>query len=406
MPLNAEPVGAAEFAAWMTPFEPFAKGRRVAVAVSGGAHSMALAVLLSQWGRPEALIVDHGLRSEAADEARLATEQLARFGVPSRVLALRLQRGPALAERARTARYDALAEACRDAGLTDLTVGHHAQDQAETFLLREAKGSGPAGLAGMAAVVHYNQVRVLRPMLAAAPDRLRATLRQAGILWSEDPTNHDPATPRAVFRDRLRGQDGLRPLRHSASAAGVRRHGTELAVLEELGSKAAFYPEGFAHVTSDTLRQDALSSLVWMISGRAHPPSPASVARLAPGLQSSTLHGVIVAPAGRLGAGWLVAREAGGPAVPARDRALWDGRFRLRGDPPPGTVIRALGHVPSVRRRSDLPWRVLRSLPALYRNDALVAAPHLGYPDAAACRRLCFTFEPGRPAGPAPFVRG
>ena len=63
----------------MTPFEPFAADRRVAVAVSGGADSTALALLLSRWGRPEALIVDHGLRPEAAAEARLAAERLARL---------------------------------------------------------------------------------------------------------------------------------------------------------------------------------------------------------------------------------------------------------------------------------------------------------------------------------------
>lgn len=389
----------------MTPFEPFAADRRVAVAVSGGADSIALALLVSRWGRPEAMIVDHGLRPEATAEAQLAVEQLARFGVPSRVLRLRLQHGPAVSERARVARYAVLASACADAGLVDLLTGHHVQDQVETLLLRDAMGSGPAGLAGMAGVVHHGDVRLLRPLLNATPDRLRATVREAGARWSEDPGNHDPSQPRAALRERFQAVGAGYVLEHKSNAdrAGSRRHDAEQAALAELGGKVAIYPEGFAHLAED-VRPETLSALLWMLSGRPHPPSPASVGRMSP-LRPGTLHGLIIAPAGRLGAGWMIARETAGASVPAMAGAVWDGRFRLRGEPTPGVTIGALGQVAGIRKFSDLPSVVLRTLPALYCNGAIVAVPHLDYPNQQSCRGVSFSFEPGRPAGPAAFVR-
>ena len=389
----------------MAPFGPFAADRRVAVAVSGGADSMALALLLSGWGRPEALVVDHGLRAGSAAEAQRAVERLTRFGVPSRVLSLGLVRGAALAERARVARYAALTEACAAAGMSDLLVGHHAQDQIETFMLRQARGSGPAGLAGMAGVVHQNRVRVLRPLLTVMPDRLRATLRGNGVAWSEDPSNQDPATPRALLRERFQSGDApdLAALRSAASQYGTLRHDAEQAVANELGAVASLHPEGFAHVVAARLSPGALSALVWMVSGRVHPPSPAAVARLAMALRPGTLHGVLVAPAGRLGAGWLIVREATAGAMPALAGALWDGRYRLHGDAPKGAVIEALGSASRFRRASPLPAVVLRTLPALRLDGALLAVPHLNYLDIETCGMVAFTLEPERTAGCSPF---
>lgn len=391
----------------MAPFEPFARERRVAVAVSGGADSMALAFLLSRWGCAQALIVDHGLRPEAPAEARLATEQLSRLGLPCRTLTLALPRGPALSARARAARYGALAAACAEAGLCDLLVGHHAQDQAETVMLRSDRGSGPAGLAGMASVSYLPQVRVLRPLLACPPERLRATLRQAGLRWSEDPSNRDPATARAALRDRIRADNAtLAEARETASRMGDARRATEQRIADELGAVASMHPEGFAHLTAGAISAEALSALVWTLSGQPHPPAPAAVRRLlGPALRPGTLHGVRVTPAGRMGPGWLLVREALGAAMPARDGALWDGRFKLHGDPEPGTVIAAVGEVQAFRQASFLPASVLRTMPSLKRNGMVVAVPHLDYPDAGTCSTLRFAFEPGRSAGPAPFVR-
>ena len=91
---------------------------------------------------------------------------------------------------AREARYALLGAWCRDAGVLHLLLAHHLDDQAETVALRQARQSGPDGLAGMAAVRELKGSRLLRPLLSVPKDRLRATLtgsRPALARGSEQP---------------------------------------------------------------------------------------------------------------------------------------------------------------------------------------------------------------------------
>ncbi len=389
----------------MAPFAPFAGDCRVAVAVSGGADSMALALLLAGWGRPLALVVDHGLRAESGAEAALTLRRLTDLGIPARLLQAGLHAGPAAAERARLARYALLTQACQAAGLVDLLVAHHARDQAETVWMRRAAGSGPAGQAGMATVTHLDAVRLLRPLLHVQPGRLRSTLAAAGLAWVEDPGNADPATPRARLRaGPLSAMDAVHRLAREAARQGVARAAAESRIAAELAGSACLHPEGFAHVGT-TLSPAALSSLVWTLSGSRYPPPPAAVERMAAAWRPGTLHGVRIAPAGRLGPGWLLGREAAAMAPPAPAAEGWDGRFRLLAAAPPGTTLGALGDdAARLRHRSPLPSFLLRTLPTLRNGGAIVAVPHLDHPDAAACRGVPILFCPARPAAPAPFV--
>lgn len=369
------------------------------VAVSGGADSMALALLLSRWGRPSAVIVDHGLRPEAAQEAAVTTERLAALGIRARTVQASLATGSAQAERAREARYALLLAACQEAGLPDLLVAHHAGDQAETVQMRAAGGSGPLGLAAMAPASYRDAARILRPLLGIDPARLRATLLQAGVDWVEDPGNTDRRTVRGALRATMSETDRAAALALAGeSAAEADRIGRTVAN-ELAGVRLA--PEGFA-VVPESLEADALSSLLWTISGRRYPPPRA---RLARGLAARTVHGVLLRPAGRLGRGTLVAREPAAvqARLPAVDGALWDGRFRLRGTVGTGLSVGALGKdVATYRGRSDLPAVVLATLPALRDGDVVVAVPHLAFPDTAACRSVMVDFWPQRPAAPAP----
>src|SRR5262249_18811870 len=146
-----------------------------------------------QGGRVLALIVDHGLRPEAATEAQVTASVLARHGIESLVLrwaGAKPQAG--LQEAAREARYRLLREACRARGILHLLVAHHAGDQAETVAMRAARASGRDGLAGMAALVEWPEVRLLRPLLPVPRARLSATLRARGVAWIDDPSNADP----------------------------------------------------------------------------------------------------------------------------------------------------------------------------------------------------------------------
>lgn len=382
----------------------FGRDRRVACAVSGGGDSMAMAFLAAQWGQPVALIVDHGLRAGSAHEAGMTRERLTALGIEAHVLPkLDLMHGPALAQRARTARYESLTAVCKRMGLVDLLVAHHAQDQAETLLLRRQAGSGPAGLAGMAGIAFFDTVRMLRPLLSVMPARLRTTLRQAGVGWIDDPSNSDRATPRGRLRatsDMGHVADGCA----EAARQGAARQTEELAVAAELGRHASILPTGVAVVTADRLRPAALSSLVWTVSGARHPPATASVIHLSERLRPATLHGAAIVSSP---SGWLIGREAQAqrPAIAAAAGAHWDGRWRLATDPPPGLTIGALGEDASrLRRLSSLPAALLRTLPALRCNDRLFAVPHLAYPDPQTCSAVPIAFEPSRPVAPAPFM--
>ncbi len=325
-----------------------------------------------------------------------------------------LRPGTALAARARAARYAALGAACAEAGILHLLVAHHAADQAETVLMRERAGSGPDGLAGMAALVALPALRLLRPLLGVPPGSLRALLRTTGLGWVEDPSNANLAATRPRLRALLGDPAGTGPVTRDL-VARADRHAAARAVREAqvaacLAERVRLYPQGFAVLSPGMLPAPALAALLRTIAGAAFPPSPAAVAALAAAPRPATLGGVRLLPAGRLGPGLLVVREAAAMAGPvaARPGAVWDGRFRLAADTDlaEGTLVGALGAVdaPSLRARSWLPAAVLETLPALRRADALVAVPHLCYASQSLCALPTPVFAPACAAAPAPFV--
>jgi tRNA(Ile)-lysidine synthase len=181
----------------------------IVLAVSGGPDSIALMWLAARWRRAlargprlVAVTVDHGLRAEAAQEAR-AVKRLAR----SLDLTHRTMRWSAakpktgLSAAARTARYRLLAQAAQAGGATHILTAHTRDDQAETLLMRMLRGSGIAGLAAMARQSEREGVVLARPFLNVSKSRLVATLQKAGIAFADDPTNRDTG----FTRPRLRG---------------------------------------------------------------------------------------------------------------------------------------------------------------------------------------------------------
>jgi tRNA(Ile)-lysidine synthase len=407
------------FAAAMGMLGPFEPAPRIAAAVSGGADSMALAMLADAWTRERggsllALVVDHGLRPESASEAATTLARLAALGVAAKLLAIRgLARGPALAERARTARYAVLEAACAEAGILHLLLGHHAADQAETLLMRALSGSGLAGLAGMAPVVETRRLRLLRPLLTMPPACLRALLTSIGVAWIEDPSNVDAAALRPRLRLLSRDGDGsaTAALVAAAAEAARSRAARDEGVAAVLAEHAVLRPEGFAVLSGRPLPPPALASVLQALAGAPFPAGTRSVAALAADPRPATLAGVRLLPAGRLGPGLLAVREptAMAPRVPARAGAVWDGRFRLC-DPACVTADATFGALGDdaarLRRLSRLPSVVLRTLPAVRCGSALLAVPHLNYPDREGCSRFPVLFSPSRPAAAAPFGFG
>jgi tRNA(Ile)-lysidine synthase len=325
-----------------------------------------------------------------------------------------LTKGPALAARARDARYRILTEACRQHGILHLLLGHHAADQAETMMIRVLSGSGGRGLAGMPALTETGSLRILRPLLALPPGQLRAHLASRGISWVDDPSNKDPNALRSRLRHLRNDPSGdraeTRVLVDSAREAGRRRAANDEVVAGDLATRVAMRPEGYALLSPGPIAPEALAELLRSVAGTDFVPGMDRVAALAANPEASTVWGVRIMSAGRLGDGWLLVREeaAAAPPVPAVNRAVWDGRFRLhlRNPMPDGTVLGALGAAASrVRRHSNLPAAVLRVMPALWRGNFLVAVPQLSYPDAKACDGVYqVVFEPPYPLAGAKFL--
>lgn len=450
-PIGGAPIGGAEFAALMAPLGPFEDHPRIAVAVSGGADSLALALLLHDWARPlggrvTALTVDHGLRPEAAAEARFVARTLKPLGLAQQTLRWRGAKPAAnVSARARRLRYDLLNRCCARRGLLHLALGHHLDDQAETFLLRLGRGSGVDGLAAMAPIVELPGLRLLRPLLGLPKTRLEATLRARGLSWIDDPTNRDPAQARARLRRLMPGlaREGLTAARLAATARhlGGARCALEGELARLLVRAVALDPAGFAWLdpaplvaAPAELGRRALARVLTTVGGAEYGPRLASLERLhgriAAGLSAgATLGGCRVLPRrGRL----LVVREGRNLPVArlqAGQTLLWDGRFEVALRRPGGRTggrmggraatgelelgplggsgwaeVRALapgaapGAAPGVEM-ARIPAPARASLPALRDGRGVLAVPQLGYqrPESAAAGLRYCRFRPRNP---------
>ncbi len=180
----------------------------IVLAVSGGPDSVALMWLAARWRRALAsgprliaITVDHGLRPEAAREARDVKRLARALDLPHRTL--RWTGGKpktGLPAAARTARYRLLVQAARNSGATHILTAHTRDDQAETLLMRMLRGSGIAGLGAMARETERDGVLLARPLLDIPKSQLVATLKKARVGFADDPTNRDPNFTRPRLR--------------------------------------------------------------------------------------------------------------------------------------------------------------------------------------------------------------
>lgn len=174
---------------------------RLGVAVSGGGDSLAL-LLLAHHALPgcvHAATVDHGLRAEAADEARFVADICAQLNVPHAILSPAQPIAGSIQAAARLARYAALTMWADDCGCNWIATAHHIDDQAETLLMRLNRGSGVAGLAGVRAM----NGRLIRPLLGWRRSELAQVVADAGIEAIDDPSNHDTEFDRVRIRQHL-----------------------------------------------------------------------------------------------------------------------------------------------------------------------------------------------------------
>jgi tRNA(Ile)-lysidine synthase len=180
----------------------------IVLAVSGGPDSVALMWLAARWRRALArgprlfaVTVDHGLRAEAAAEAREVKRLARTLDLPHRTMRWSdAKPKTGLPAAARDARYRLLVRAAQARGATHILTAHTSDDQAETLLMRMLRGSGIAGLSAMARLSERNGVLLARPFLNVSKSRLIATLKRAKITYADDPTNRDLGFTRPRLR--------------------------------------------------------------------------------------------------------------------------------------------------------------------------------------------------------------
>lgn len=349
----------------------------IAIAVSGGCDSLALALLLKAWGRARllGLVVDHGLRAEAAGEAAQAAAWLERLGIPARVLRWQHPAGGQAA--ARKARYDLLAGAAAEAGILHLATAHHADDDAETRRMRAARAGDAAW--PIASSRALGPVRLIRPLLAWPKRALQATCVAAGQPWIEDPSNRNPRFERARLRQQPHAP--LPPLPQDPPG-----------LTAWLAAAACQQPEGWltldaaaVQAAAPDLLATALRRLVTALQVRDEPLPRAPFQRLAGALaqgQGGTVAGFGLT---RQRGGWLLART---PPRRGEKRALplsapgpwiWDRRLSVEATAPlpEGAVLDRLGPqtAAALPGLAHLPGAVRAELPGLWRGGAIYAAP-------------------------------
>lgn len=420
VPAGATPLTGAEFATAM--HQLGWAGDALALAVSGGPDSMALALSAGAWApqagvRLIAFTLDHALRAESAAEAMQVQRWLQRLGIEHHIL---LWDHPplvsAVQQQARQARYDLLAASCRARGIKALALGHQLEDQAETVLLRFAKGSGIDGLAAMRPVSDHSAITLLRPFLGVPKARLIATCAAANQPYVVDPSN----TKTAYARGRLRAAadvlaaEGLTAERLADLAARAALASDALdCYANRLLAQAVFWqPAGYAEMNLPRFAQEpaeirlrVLRLVLTQIGGAQPPPRHQAVQELDAALQQPylaqrTLHGCAI----RAYDGVcriireLAALTDNAPLTPGATR-VWDNRFQvtLAPDAPEGLTLAPLGiqsHdvldavAPGLRQALPL-GQVRATLPALWQGETLRAAPFYGNGAAwMACRLL------------------
>lgn len=374
---------------------------RIGVAVSGGGDSVALLCLLADWARGpghdiRAVTVDHGLRAASAAEAAGVAALCAGMGIAHTTLQWRWDGTGNLPDRARRGRMALIGDWAAGQGIGDVALGHTADDQAETFLMRLARGSGVDGLAGMAAERQAMGVTWHRPLLAARRADLRACLSGRGIGWIEDPTNDDPGYDRVKARHVL---GLLNPLGltvgrlvETAGRMALAREVLETAALDFARREVQIQSgdlligrDGLQAAARDTRLRVLAAGIRWIASADYRPRWSALVSAWDAVMEgrAHALAGCLLMPGRdhlRMTREFAAVRQ-----VTAPTRYIWDGRWALTGPHDPDLVVRATGEDGLAQcpdwRASGLPRRSAVATPSVWDGTRLVAAPLAGRAD-------------------------
>lgn len=261
-------------------WQQLAPGGPVGLAVSGGPDSLALLLLFHEVAPRDFAVatVDHGLRPEAAREAAMVAGLCRKRGIPHTTLTLDMAKGSAVQERARNARYAALAGWAREHGLLAIVTAHHADDQAETVVMRLNRGAGLRGLAGMRAISNVpgdSTIPLIRPLLSWRCDALAQVVRDAGVLAADDPSNRDTHYERVRIRDALTSNTAFDAKGFAASAGYLAEADVALDwAADELWQSVTAENEGFSWEPRDGMPKALQLRVVERVFAALGAPAP------------------------------------------------------------------------------------------------------------------------------------
>ncbi len=416
---------------------PFEEAPRIAVAISGGPDSLALCLLAREWatqhhGTVHAIHIDHGLRASSGEEARQVISWLKEYHIPCDVIHLSdISSDSAIQASAREKRYEALATWCRQHHILHLLLGHHRDDQRETYLMRRDAGSQEFGLAGISAIREWQGVRLLRPLLAFDKVDLQAWLEARNQSWLADPSNLDQTFTRVKTRQTLAAlsTQECRQIDNAITQAQTHRKEMTGKMAATLARYVTCHDEGFLRIERQMFNEvthdeavHTLGNAIACIAGSYHPPRREKLEGLLGALQqwthplTRTLSGcVIKSYCNKTGESLLIYREqqAIGSDMVIHHSGVyqWDHRFRLSitlSQEKMPITLRALGqngcqqlNMPS---SSHLRPAILRTLPSLWHLDSLLCVPHMEYmAENNIIRQLDCIFHPAKPLADAPF---
>lgn len=370
---------------------PIIEKAPLVVAVSGGGDSMALTFLLADWARRHhhklyAATVNHGLRPDAAAEARFVHRTLKSRGISHTVLTWTGEKPTTrIEEIARAKRYELLIDFCRKKNSPYLFLAHHQQDNTETVLARLSKGSGLTGLCGILPISRRQNITLLRPLLPVPKSDILSFLKQQNIPWVEDVMNQDTAFERVCWRQKkgALAQLGLSDavLEKSINRLRLANETIQFCVNAFMQQHVQFYEQGYARIAMDLLtlpidlRRRILTNVLTVIGNHDKILSFDSLQQAACfNKKQQTLGGChIICHKTGIFVGREMARMAPAQRIPVRKWTKWD-RFMIYTDTP--ATVQPLGKKVN---GIDLPYLIQRSFPALSDKKGVEIYPAFDY---------------------------
>lgn len=295
----------------------FVGKEKFAIAVSGGSDSLALSVLAKLYSLENdndfiALIIDHKLRKESADEAKQTYKNLTQNKIKAKILTYRGEKFSSnIQKKARDLRYDLFEKYCTKNKIKFLILAHHQDDLIENFYIRLIRGSGIKGLTSLKNVFEYSKnFHLLRPLLNFNKEELLNITKKSYSSWVEDRSNKNDKFLRVRIRKmqyKLQ-KEGFDPKRiiKTIENLNTAKDSLEFYIFKSEKKYLKFYKEGYAKLKSSIFNNEAqevifrvIIKAIHFVSGEYYPPRSDSLKTLMKNLstksfKSSTLGGCLI----------------------------------------------------------------------------------------------------------------